>query len=504
MTKDHSDLEVVDLGLLDYDNCLNLQQDMVLERIADKIPDRLLLVSHPSVISIGKSGGANDLLVSSEELHKRDIRVVETDRGGKTTFHGPGQLVVYPVLKLKDRDIHSYVRDLLQVVLSVLEEYGVKGELRPGTPGVWVGERKIASIGISVRKWVAYHGIALNVSPELSNFDLFVPCGTPGQPVTSMERELGRPLNLHEVGERFTKHFKAAFGYRTKEASRYPDWLRVRDPGGKAASAQVEKLMGDLKLETVCQSARCPNIGECFSRGTATFLILGRYCTRNCRFCAVEHGNPDLPDPLEPERVASAVRSLSLTHAVITSVTRDDLADGGARHYAETIVAIRHASDRTAIEVLVPDFQGDQRAIAEVCAMNPEVFNHNMETVRRLSPLVRPEADYHRSLRVLTQASQSGLAVKSGLMLGLGETEDEMKETLTDLLEAGCRQLTLGQYLPPSRNHFPVSRYLHPEEFERWAAAAGSMGFHNVAAAPLVRSSYHAEHFFREKKENCR
>src|SRR6185369_15417139 len=201
MKNDPPYLEVIDLGLLDYDDCLNLQQNMVPDRIADKIPDRLLLVSHPCVISIGKSGGVNDLLVAPEELHKRDIRVVEADRGGKTTFHGPGQLVVYPVLKLKERDIHSYVRDLLQVVLSVLEEYGVIGELRPGSPGVWVGERKIASIGISVRKWVAYHGIALNVSPELSNFDLIVPCGAPGQPVTSMERELGRPLNLNEVGE---------------------------------------------------------------------------------------------------------------------------------------------------------------------------------------------------------------------------------------------------------------------------------------------------------------
>ncbi len=500
MEKQPAEVEVVDLGLMDYVDCLNLQQDMVRERIADQIPDRLLLVSHPPVISIGKSGGSHDLLGSRDELQERGIRVAETDRGGKTTFHGPGQLVAYPVIKLKDRDVHAYVQSLLQIVVAVLEEYGVKGELRPATPGVWVEGRKIASIGISVRKWVAYHGISLNVAPDLSNFDLIIPCGERGQPVTSMERELGRRLNLNEVGECFTGHFKAAFGYLPDERSRFPEWLRVPGPRHHDGVAEMQTLTSELRLETVCQSARCPTLGECFSRGTATFLLLGKYCTRNCRFCAVEYGVPLPPDPSEPERVASAVRSLSLTHAVLTSVTRDDLADGGARHYAGTIRAIRESSARTVIEVLVPDFKGDRGAIAEVCAMSPEVFNHNMETVRRLSTQVRPEADYHRSLEVLKLASEFGLAVKSGLMLGLGETDDELKETLTDLLEAGCTHLTLGQYLAPSRDYFPVFRYLHPIEFQKWAEAAKSMGFKNVAAAPLVRSSYHAERFFSRKE----
>lgn len=205
-------LEVIDLGVLAYEESLQVQHAMLRERIADEIPDRLLLVTHPSVITIGKSGGSPDVLVPVDELARRGIRVVGTDRGGKTTWHGPGQLVAYPVLKLGNRDVHSHVRDLLNVVRAVLEDYGLEGELRPGSPGVWVGGRKIASIGISVRKWVTYHGVALNVSPELSDFDLIVPCGAPGQAITSIERELGRRVDLDEVKRRFTGHFERVFG----------------------------------------------------------------------------------------------------------------------------------------------------------------------------------------------------------------------------------------------------------------------------------------------------
>lgn len=494
-----TDLEILDLGLLGYDECLNMQHDMVRDRIADSIPDRLLLVSHPAVITLGKSAGSHDLMISPEELQKREISVVGTDRGGKTTFHGPGQLVAYPVVKLKSRDIHAYIHDLLQVIFSVLEEYGLKGELRPGNPGVWVEGKKIASIGVSVRKWVAYHGVALNVSTELSGFSLIIPCGSPGQAVTSMVKETGKELALNEVMERFCHHFKATFGYRIDGESRYPDWLRVPEPRRKEA-AEMHAFIGEMKLETVCQSAKCPNIGECFDRGTATFMILGRYCTRSCRFCAVEHGDPVPPDPSEPERVAAAVKRLSLAHAVITSVTRDDLEDGGARQFAETIHAVRRISPRTSIEVLVPDFSGERRSIATVCETRPEVFNHNVETVRRLSPQIRSQADYHRSLKVLKQASEYGLTAKSGLMLGLGETRDELLAALTDLREAGCTILTLGQYLAPSGNHFPVIRYVHPDEFRDWGEAAKKLGFEQVAAGPLVRSSYQAERFFTKRR----
>jgi lipoic acid synthetase len=336
-------LEIIDLGVLGYDECLQVQHAMVRERIADEIPDRLLLVTHPSVITIGKSGGSPDVLVPVDELERRGTRVVETDRGGKTTWHGPGQLVAYPVLRLKSRDVHAYVRDLLHVVRSVLEDYELKGELRPGSPGVWVEGRKIASIGISVRKWVTYHGVALNVSPELSDFDLIVPCGARGQAMTSIERELGRQVDLDEVKRRFTAHFERIFGARTSAQSRHPDWLRVPERRASAAAAKIATIIADLKLGTVCQSARCPNIGECFGRGTATFLILGRSCTRSCGFCAVEHGHPGPRTP-RSQRVAAAVKEASISHAVITSVTRDDLEDGGARQFAETILAIRRSA----------------------------------------------------------------------------------------------------------------------------------------------------------------
>jgi lipoyl synthase len=213
-------LEIIDLGVLGYDECLALQLATVRQRIADEIPDRLLLVTHPSVITIGKSGGAPDVLVPVDELERRGTRVVGTDRGGKTTWHGPGQLVAYPILKLGSRDVHSYVRDLLGVVRAVLEDYELSGQLRPGSPGVWVEGRKIASIGISLRKWVTYHGVALNVSPELSDFALIVPCGAPGQAMTSMERELGRQVALDEVKRRFTGHFELLFGSRAGHGRR--------------------------------------------------------------------------------------------------------------------------------------------------------------------------------------------------------------------------------------------------------------------------------------------
>jgi lipoic acid synthetase len=258
----------------------------------------------------------------------------------------------------------------------------------------------------------------------------------------------------------------------------------------------MEKRLGRLHLATVCQSAHCPNQGECFQQGTATFMILGTRCTRRCRFCAVEKGAPHTPDEGEPKRVAMAVQQLGLTHAVITSVTRDDLPDGGAGHFAETIQQIRKQCPDVSVEVLVPDFgRNIFRAIMgldTVCATRPDVFNHNIETVPRLYAKVRPFAQYWRSLGVLSYAADMGLMTKSGLMLGFGETENEIKKTLMDLKYAGCMLLTLGQYLAPSKDHAPVARYVPPEEFEMWAEIARGMGFISVASGPLVRSSYRA------------
>jgi len=281
-------------------------------------------------------------------------------------------------------------------------------------------------------------------------------------------------------------------------APRKPDWLKRRLPTGEAFN-QVRELIEAGRLHTVCQEAKCPNIWECYSHRTATFLIMGERCTRNCRFCSVSPGLPSPLDPGEPGRVAAAVERMELKYVVITSVTRDDLPDGGAAHFAATIGEIRRRLPETQIEVLIPDFQGDAAALATVLRARPNVLNHNIETVPRLYPTVRPQADYRRSLDLLkrSRALAPLIPTKSGLMLGLGERPEELRQTLLDLREAGCRILTLGQYLQPSPEHLPVEAYVPPDDFEKWRKAALEMGFSEVASAPFVRSSYHAKESFR-------
>ncbi len=275
-------------------------------------------------------------------------------------------------------------------------------------------------------------------------------------------------------------------------AGRLPPWLRVRLPSDKAFGDTAGVVAG-AGLRTVCRGARCPNIFECFSRGTATFLILGGVCTRGCAFCNIAAGRPEPPDPDEPARLARAVAELKLSHAVVTSVTRDDLPDGGAGHFAAVIAAVRQAAPDISIEVLTPDFRGDLSALDVVLAARPDVFNHNVETVPRLYPTVRAKADYARSLAVLARAAAHGKSiVKSGLMLGLGETMDEVAAVLADLARAGCRAVTVGQYLRPSRRNLPVARYVPPEEFAAVAARGRELGLAEMACAPLVRSSYRA------------
>ena len=276
-----------------------------------------------------------------------------------------------------------------------------------------------------------------------------------------------------------------------------PAWLKRRLPTGEAFN-QVRELIDGGRLHTVCQEAKCPNIWECFSHRTATFLIMGGRCTRNCRFCNVENGRPEPLDPDEPARVAEAAARMNLRYVVVTSVTRDDLADGGAAHFAAVIAAIRGRIPEAEIEVLIPDFQGDPAALHTVLQARPDVLNHNVETVPRLYPLVRPQADYRRSLELLRRAGRAaaGPPTKSGLMLGLGETAEELRAALNDLREAGCRILTLGQYLQPSPRHLPVARYVTPEEFAQWRRFALSIGFAEAASGPFVRSSYHAKESF--------
>lgn len=274
---------------------------------------------------------------------------------------------------------------------------------------------------------------------------------------------------------------------------RLPPWIRLK-MRTDGEFARVQNLVSHRRLHTVCQSAHCPNMHECWNRSTATFMILGNVCTRHCSFCAVESGQPESVDANEPQRVAQAASEMKLRHVVVTSVTRDDLPDGGAGLFAETITAVRRDIPDVTIEVLTPDFQGREESISTVLQTGPDVFNHNLETVERLQPSIRPQASYKTSLAVLAYASKQfpSIAVKSGIMLGLGETEEELFQGLEDLLSAGCELLTLGQYLAPSRAHVPVARFVTPGEFDAYAVKAKTMGFKGVASGPMVRSSYKA------------
>ena len=283
----------------------------------------------------------------------------------------------------------------------------------------------------------------------------------------------------------------------SKEHIRKPDWLKVR-LGNNRQFSTTGKIVSSQKLHTICQSGRCPNLGECWNQGAATFMIAGEICTRSCKFCNTKTGKPLPLDPEEPVRVAQSIRELGLKHAVITSVDRDDLPDAGAGHWAETLRKIKACNPQTTLEALIPDFGGNTEFIAEVIAAAPEIISHNLETVRRLTPFVRSAARYERSLSVLKQIGESSIFAKTGIMLGLGETETEVFELMEDVLSAGCYFLSIGQYLQPSRNHLPVKEYIHPDVFEKYKEKAYSSGFKHVESAPLVRSSYHSIAFLKK------
>lgn len=279
---------------------------------------------------------------------------------------------------------------------------------------------------------------------------------------------------------------------------RKPEWLRVKFHGEKSRS-DVEEMIKGLSLHTVCEEANCPNLGECFANKTATFMILGRNCTRNCTFCNVQKNTPQPVDNDEPQHVAEAVEKLQLKHVVITSVTRDDLVDNGAGHFVKVIQEIRNLGLHVAIEVLIPDFQGDYEALEMVVKAKPDILNHNIETVPRLYPEVRPMAVYQRSLELLRNVKiiDQNVLTKSGIMVGLGEEMSEVIDVFHDLRETGCDFLTIGQYLAPSKNHHPVIEYIHPDIFEEYKIQAVKAGFTQVASAPLVRSSYHADQMLK-------
>jgi lipoic acid synthetase len=284
------------------------------------------------------------------------------------------------------------------------------------------------------------------------------------------------------------------------ERVKKPDWLKVQFSATGNYSA-VKQIVDNHHLHTICTSGKCPNISDCWSRGTATFMILGEICTRSCRFCNTLTGKPLPPSKDEPHNVATSIRLMQLQHAVITSVDRDDLPDLGAAHWADTIRAIKAENPNTTLETLIPDFQGRTALIDQLIAARPEIISHNMETVRRLTPMVRSAAKYDVSLAVIRQIASSGLVAKSGIMVGIGETPQEVLETMDDLLEAGCSVLTIGQYLQPSRKNMEVTAYITPEQFEEYRLIGLQKGFREVESAPLVRSSYHAEKHILSKNK---
>ncbi|WP_321286394.1 lipoyl synthase [uncultured Sunxiuqinia sp.] len=277
-----------------------------------------------------------------------------------------------------------------------------------------------------------------------------------------------------------------------EKGERLPRWMKSQLPSGENYS-KVKRLIGEHKLNTICTSGNCPNKGECWNAGTASFMILGDKCTRNCRFCYVKNLIPDPVDWEEPQRLAETIKTLELKHCVITSVDRDDLPDGGARFWATTIKAIKELSPKTTIETLIPDFHAKKELVQQVIEARPEVISHNLETVKRMTPKIRSTARYDRSLKVISYIAEAGIVAKSGIMLGLGETPEEVLEAMDDLKEAGCKVLTLGQYLQPAPNLMKVVEYIIPEQFETYRKEAYKRGFRYVESSPLVRSSYHAE-----------
>jgi lipoyl synthase len=504
-------LRVRGLGKVHYRDALALQHALF-----GSDGRYLLLMEHPHVYTLGVRADAAHVLVDPASL---GAELVHADRGGDVTYHGPGQLVGYPIVDVAmgPDAIPAYVHTVEQLVIDALADVGLPGAARlPGYPGVWIDDRKVCAIGVRVSRGRSMHGLALNVDPDLSYFDHIVPCGIPDKQVTSLAAE-GVHTSMAEVVDAVVARAAAlwgpdverqdAFGDRghcytpsttakTSEGlqitARKPEWLRTKAHMGPEY-LDLKRTMRSLELVTVCEEAGCPNIFECWGDGTATFMINGERCTRACGFCLVDTQRPEAqPDPAEPEHVAEAVARMGLAHAVITAVARDDLPDGGAAAFAACVEAVRRRCPDTSIELLIPDCKGDPGALDTVFASRPDVLNHNLETVLRLQRSVRPSASYARSLAVLARAKAAGLVTKSGIILGLGETEDEVVAAMTDLRGVGVDIVTLGQYLRPSVAHLPVERWWTPDEFDNLRILGEAMGFAHVQASPLTRSSYHA------------
>ena len=498
--------------------------------------DYVLLFEHPPTYTRGIRTLDEHFLVAPEKL---DAVVIDADRGGDVTYHAPGQVVAWAIVSVADDPSagKTHVTRLEDAVIATVQSFdtvrhlGDVGRLE-GYPGVWAHlesrPSKIAAVGVrtqrnerGVRRTL--HGVALNVDIDLAGFAAIVPCGIADKPVASL-RSLGLDVAVGDVEERLGEELSSRLGgepdvarvdrsaatnsderpllRRLRKAgvdpdagvqlrSRKPEWLRIEAKMGQEYQT-LRTLTEDLRLVTVCEEAGCPNIYECWADGTATFMVNGERCTRACGFCLIDTRKPLALDPSEPDRVAEAVVRLKLKHAVITCVARDDLDDGGAGAIAATVRAIRDRSPSTDIEVLISDLKGDVASLQLIFDSHPDVINHNIETVARLQRAVRPSAGYLRSLTVLARSAAAGFTTKSGMMVGLGESADEVEQTLADLSAVGVSIATIGQYMRPTQQHVPVARWWEPAEFDELAVRGERLGLKHVQSSPLTRSSYHA------------
>jgi lipoic acid synthetase len=531
------------LGSLPYSEALILQKGLK-DSVSDEYNpyDYLLLLEHNNVITIGRTGDAKNLLFNRDELQKKGIEFFETDRGGDVTFHGKGQLIGYPIMRLQDpKKVIPFVRSLEETIIKTLNSFDIDAFSKEDDTGVWTPKGKIASIGIKVSKWTTYHGFSLNIFDKLEGFNLINPCGNKDEKISAVHT-FNKEISFDDVVNKLTSTFVDEFGYKDvgiqmsqftptqlkkhkkheidemldkgvfqknnnivpitikgllPDEPQRPEWMKVKANLGKDYR-DLKNLISEKKLNTVCEEASCPNIYECWSMGTATFMIMGDTCTRACGFCDVNTGKPCDLDDLEPLRVAESVQTMELTHAVITSVNRDDLPDGGSNFFAKTIDEVKRLNPSTSVEVLIPDFKGDRRAIDNIIDSSPEVLNHNLETVPRLQREIRTAASYGRSLSLLQYAKDSAFLgkTKTGLIVGMGEEFEEVIAVLEDLSQINVDIVTIGQYLRPTAKHRPIHRYVEKEEFVKYKTIGESFGIPHIESGPLVRSSYHAKDSF--------
>jgi lipoyl synthase len=528
------------LGRVPYREALAVQQ-----ALSDHGREQhLLLLEHDHVFTYGQHADLATNLRCDPAAVGADF--VAVNRGGDITYHGPGQLVGYPILSIPNaKGSLRHVVSVEALLIDALAELGLPGAGRlRGYPGVWVdadrdNPRKIAAIGVRLARGRTMHGFALNVTTDMRYMrEHIVACGIGDRPVTSLAEEgidvpmsrvvdvvarlaakrwggdecerqdvawYHRPDDLvpfsRGAGPGETVTYRPRSHVRLEQAgvtgglsieSRKPEWLRPKVRLGPEV-LELKRSVRELGLVTVCEDAGCPNLSECWSDGTATLMVLGDRCTRACGFCLVDTRKPLPPAADEPARVAEAVRRMDLDHAVLTMVARDDLPDGGMGHVARCVEAIRAARPGTAVETLISDAKGVLASLAPLFDVRPDVLNHNLETVARLQRAVRPSAGYARSLSVLAHAKAAGLVTKSGIMVGLGETDREIEGALADLAGIGCDIVTIGQYLRPTTHHLPVARWAEPSAFERWKSIGEELGIGHVEASPLTRSSYHAK-----------